>query len=83
MKSITLRELHEATGKWVRRAAALGALQVTERGRPVPRIIPEKARPSLPYFGRRALVPAFRRVLPSLQRGADSTLGIAEGRERV
>ena len=83
MKSITLRELHEATGKWVRRAAALGALQVTERGRPVARIIPEKARPSLPYGGRRALVPAFRRVLPSLQRGADSTLGIAEGRERV
>jgi antitoxin (DNA-binding transcriptional repressor) of toxin-antitoxin stability system len=38
MKSITLRELHEATGKWVRRAAALGALQVTERGRPVARI---------------------------------------------
>jgi antitoxin (DNA-binding transcriptional repressor) of toxin-antitoxin stability system len=83
MKSITLRELHEATGKWVRRAAALGALQVTERGRPVARIIPEKARPERPYFGRRVLVPAYRRVLPRLQGGPDSTLGIAEERERA
>jgi amidase len=32
MKSITIRQLHDETGRWVRRAAVLGELHVTERG---------------------------------------------------
>jgi antitoxin (DNA-binding transcriptional repressor) of toxin-antitoxin stability system len=32
MKTITIRELHQATGRWVRRASA-GEVYVTERGR--------------------------------------------------
>jgi len=32
MKTITIRELHHATGRWVRRAVA-GEVYVTERGR--------------------------------------------------
>ena len=37
MKTITVRELHQATGRWVRRASA-GEIHVTERGRLVAKI---------------------------------------------
>lgn len=35
MRRISIRELHLETGSWVRRAAALGAVVITDRGRPV------------------------------------------------
>ena len=35
MKTITIRELHLQTGRWVRHAAAYGPVVVTDRGRPV------------------------------------------------
>ncbi|MGH9415785.1 MAG: type II toxin-antitoxin system Phd/YefM family antitoxin [Terriglobales bacterium] len=71
MKSITIRELHINTGKWVRHAAAAGAVQVTDRGRLVAVLQPMAARPQarLPY----------REAAP-LQR--DSGDFIAEDRER-
>jgi hypothetical protein len=40
MKAISIRELHATTGKWVRRATALGELHVTERGRVVAKLVP-------------------------------------------
>ena len=38
MKSISIRELHEKTGEWVRRSEKLGAITVTDRGKAVARI---------------------------------------------
>ena len=38
MKTISIRELHERTGAWVRRAVELGAITVTERGKPLVRL---------------------------------------------
>lgn len=35
MKTISIRELHLATGKWVRHAATREPIVVSERGRPV------------------------------------------------
>ena len=35
MREISIRELHDKTGKWVREAARVGELVVTERGRPI------------------------------------------------
>jgi prevent-host-death family protein len=35
MKAISIRELHLATGRWVRRAEARDAVVITDRGRPV------------------------------------------------
>jgi hypothetical protein len=32
MKTISIRELHERTGAWLRKAAELGAITVTETG---------------------------------------------------
>jgi len=35
MKTISIRELHLKTGRWVRLAASRGPIVVTDRGRPV------------------------------------------------
>jgi len=50
MTSITIRQLHEQTGRWVRQAAALGELHVTDRGRPVARLVPATVAVATPYF---------------------------------
>ena len=79
MKSITIRQLHDETGRWVRRAAALGELHVTERGRPVAKLVPATATPTTPYFSRRVLLPAFKAT--QSQGGTDSTAGISAERD--
>ena len=51
MKTITIRELHLKTGRWVRHAAAHGAVVVTDRGRAVAALQPfdsDAARRPLP-----------------------------------
>jgi antitoxin (DNA-binding transcriptional repressor) of toxin-antitoxin stability system len=35
MKTISIREMHLETGRWVRHAASRGPIVVTDRGRPV------------------------------------------------
>ncbi|MGH9520389.1 MAG: type II toxin-antitoxin system Phd/YefM family antitoxin [Terriglobales bacterium] len=40
MRRINIRELHLDTGGWVRRAAATGAVVITDRGRPVAELRP-------------------------------------------
>lgn len=79
MKTITIRQLHDETGRWVRRAAALGELPVTERGRIVAKLVPAGDPPARPYFAGRKLLPAFR----SAQRsgGIDSTELISRERD--
>lgn len=79
MKSITIRQLHDETGRWVRRAAALGGLHVTERGKTVAQIVPATAAPTTPYFSRRILLPAFKAT--KFTGGADSTAGISAERD--
>jgi antitoxin (DNA-binding transcriptional repressor) of toxin-antitoxin stability system len=83
MKAITIRELHAATGKWVRQAAVSGGLHVTERGRIVAKLVPASPVPTTPYFARRKLTAAFRRNARHLVGGQDSTRGISEDRDRT
>ena len=40
MKTITIRELHLETGRWVRQAATGGGIVVTDRGREVATLRP-------------------------------------------
>lgn len=80
MKTITIRQLHDETGRWVRKAAALGELQVTERGRVIAKLVPATTPPELPYFAQRKLLPAYQAA--NLRGGVDSTVGIGEDRER-
>ena len=40
MKTISIRELHLKTGRWVRHVASWGPIIVTDRGRPVAALQP-------------------------------------------
>ena len=79
MTSITIRQLHDATGRWVRKAAVLGELRVTERGRVVAKLVPASPLPDVPYFARRQLLPSYRAA--RLSGGSDSTAGISAERD--
>ena len=82
MKSISIRELHEKTGEWVRRSEKLGAITVTDRGKAVARIVPVEASPPLNPFRARKLRRGYTRMLGSLKGGTDSTQWVSEDRDR-
>ena len=82
MKSISIRELHEKTGEWVRRSEKLGAITVTDRGKAVARIVPVEANAAVNPFATRKLRRGYTRMLGSLKGGTDSTQSVAEDRER-
>ena len=69
--TITLRELHLATGRWVKRAAT-GEIYVTDRGR----------LPAKPFFANPKFTRAFLAQRKHLRGGMDSTLTISGGRDR-
>jgi prevent-host-death family protein len=82
MKSISIRELHEKTGEWVRKSEKLGAITVTDRGKAVARIVPVEAASTINLFSARKL-PRLRACAASLNRGTDSTQLVSEGRDRT
>jgi antitoxin (DNA-binding transcriptional repressor) of toxin-antitoxin stability system len=84
MKSISIRELHERTGEWVRKVSHFGEIQVTDRGHAVAKLVPQVNEPEVPYFARRKFTPAFRKLMESgkLHGGTDSTVTISEDRDR-
>lgn len=73
MKTVSIRELHQATGAWVRRAVRLGALTVTDRGKAVARITAVGDRPRENLFRTRKLRPGYARLRGKLGGGTDST----------
>lgn len=83
MKRISIRELHEKTGSFVREARRLGGLIVTERGVPVARIEPVDSRPSVSPFRDRKLLPRYARLVRSgkLGRGIESTRIVSDDRD--
>ncbi len=81
MKAISIRELHAATGKWVRRATALGELHVTERGRVVAKLVPATSPPTEPFFARRKLTRAYQSAHRFLTGGTDATAMISSERD--
>jgi prevent-host-death family protein len=84
MKRISIRELHEKTGEYVRSVSEVGEIFVTDRGKIVARIVPQHELPQVPYFARRKLTPAFQKLLKSgkLRGGTDSTRAVSEDRDR-
>lgn len=80
IKTITIRELHQATGRWVRRAAA-GEVHVTERGRLIAKIVPAKPLPAKPFFANPKFSRAFLAQRKHLRGGTDSTQIIGEDRQ--
>ena len=81
MKTITIRELHQATGRWVRRASA-GEIHVTERGRLVAKIVAATPLPAKPFFANPKFTRAFLAQRKHLQGGTDSTQMISQERDR-
>jgi len=81
MKTITIRELHQSTGWWVRRAAA-GEIHVTEHGRLIAKIVAATPLPAKPFFANPKFTRAFLAQRKHLRGGTDSTWTISEERER-
>ena len=81
MKTITIRELHQATGRWVRRARA-GEVYVTDRGRLVAKIVPASPLPAKPFFANPMFTQTFLAQRKYLRGGTDSTVAISEDRNR-
>jgi antitoxin (DNA-binding transcriptional repressor) of toxin-antitoxin stability system len=59
MKTISLRELHESTGTWVREALRVGALVITDRGTPIARLEAVTTEYQVNPFLSRKLRPGF------------------------
>ena len=80
---VSLRELHHRTGDVVRKVSKGGHIFVTDRGIIIAKISQETPPPQVPYFARRKMTAAFRRLDASgkMGRGTDSTLAISEDRE--
>ena len=81
MKTISIRDLHEQTGRWVRQASA-GEVYVTERGRLVAKIMPVKPLPGKPFFADPKFTRAFLRHRSSLRGGTDATEIVSQDRDR-
>jgi antitoxin (DNA-binding transcriptional repressor) of toxin-antitoxin stability system len=81
MKTITIRELHEETGRWVRQASS-GEVYVTQRGQLIAKIVSAAPPPAKPYFANPQYTRAFLRHRRSLSGGTDATATISEDRDR-
>lgn len=82
MKTISIRELHQRTGAWVRKAAQLGAITITERGRPVARIEAVGDLKAANPFLTRKLRPGYAKLMGKLGKGTDSARMVSEDRDR-
>ncbi len=82
MKTISIRELHEKTGEWVRRSVTLGPITVTDHGKAIAQITPVEAQPNANPFATRKLRKGYARLLGTLKGGTDSTHVVSEDRDR-
>jgi antitoxin (DNA-binding transcriptional repressor) of toxin-antitoxin stability system len=81
MKSITIRALHQETGRWVRQASS-GEVHVTERGQLIAKIVAAAPPPTKPYFADPKYTRAFLRHQKSLRGGTDTTEVVSWDRDR-
>jgi antitoxin (DNA-binding transcriptional repressor) of toxin-antitoxin stability system len=81
MKTISIRELHQETGRWVRHASER-EVYITERGRLVAKIVAASPLPAEPFFANPRYTRAFLAQRKYLRDGTDSTQAISEERDR-
>ena len=82
MKTISLRELHNNTGAWVRKSAELGGIAITDRGTIIARIEPAGGPDASNPFLTRKLRPGYAKLRGKLGRGTDSTRLVSDDRDR-
>lgn len=81
MKTISLKELHDKTGHWLRKVRAEGEVIVTERGTPVARMLPPaRSTPANP-FAKRKLLRGVARLIERPIGGPDSATIVAAMRD--
>jgi prevent-host-death family protein len=83
MKTISLRELHNKTGKWIRRVQEEEEIIVTDRGVPLVSLVPVKHKSAKKYtWGTRPLLPGYLAAMKAgkLKSTGDSSIGISEDR---
>lgn len=81
MRTISIKELHDRTGHWVRRVSEEREVVVTERGQPIARLLPAIPRAKTnPFLGRR-LLPGVAPLLERRLGGPGSTEVISDGRD--
>jgi prevent-host-death family protein len=81
MKQVSIRELHEKTGEWVRLAEAHEQIIITDRGQPVASLAPYREPAKRNRFHARKLVPAYAKLRGKLSRGTDSGALISKDRD--
>jgi prevent-host-death family protein len=72
MKTISIKELHDKTGHWLRQVEAEGEVIVTERGNPVARMLPAVGRSAGNPFAKRKLLRGVARLIQRPIGGPDS-----------
>lgn len=82
MQTISIRELHEKTGKWVRLAGTHEQIIITERGRPVAALAPFRTAARGNRFSGRKILPAYGQLRGQLSGGTDSGTILSEQRSR-
>ena len=80
MKRVSIRELHEKTGEWVRLAEVHEQIVITDRGRPVASLSPFRQPAKRNRFRARKILPAYAKLRGKLSRGIDSGVLISEDR---
>ena len=83
MKTISIRELHERTGQWVRLAEAHEQIVITERSHPVAALVPYRSTGEANRFRGRKLLPAYKKLQGKLSGGTDSIAILAADRDRA
>ena len=80
MTTISIKELHGRTGHWLRRVSEEREVIVTERGRPIARLLPAIEAAKINSFLRRRLMPGVARLIERPLGGPSSTETISDGR---
>lgn len=81
MKTISLSELHNSAGAWVREAARIGSVVVTNRGKLVARLETVTADVQANPFLARKLRRGYSKLRGKLGGGSESTLVVSENRK--
>ena len=80
MKTVSIRELHEKTGAWVRLAETHEQIIITDRGQPVASLSPYREPAKRNRFRARAVLPAYAKLRGKLSGGTDSSSIISKDR---
>ena len=81
MKIISIKELHDETGRWLRRVRTEGEVIVTERGTPVARMLPPARTTAGNPFAKRKLLRGVARLIERPIGGPDSATIISSMRD--